>query len=144
VAIAKPTPIASTKIGDQTLELHLVELGDNRLALSNKKPLGADASQVKSMLAELGVEPAGNREVLLAYVKQAKADALNRREAKARAETPPPEFRTWKDKSGNFSVDAKLVEAKTDTVVLGKADGKQITVTKSKLSDADLEFLGNR
>ena len=85
-----------------------------------------------------------SREALMAYVNQAKADALNRREAKARAETQPPEFRTWKDKSGNFSVDAKLVEVKPDTVVLEKPDGKRINVTKSKLSDADLQFLGNR
>jgi hypothetical protein len=49
-----------------------------------------------------------------------------------------------KDKTGNFSIDAKLIEVKTDAVVLEKTDGKQITVTKSKLSDKDLEFLGSR
>ena len=96
------------------------------------------------VMENIPLEPAGNREALMAYVNQAKADALNRREAKARAETQPPEFRTWKDKSGNFSVDAKLVEVKPDTVVLEKPDGKRINVTKSKLSDADLQFLGNR
>lgn len=96
------------------------------------------------VMENIPLEPAGNREALMAYVNQAKTEALNRREAKARAKTPTPEFRTWKDRSGNFSVDAKLVEVKADTVVLEKADGKQITVTKSKLSDADLQFLGNR
>jgi hypothetical protein len=106
----------------------------------------APAKISRFVMENIPIEPAGDREALLAYVNQAKIEARNRREAEAqaRSEMPSADFRTWKDKTGNFSIDAKLIEVKTDAVVLEKTDGKQITVPKSKLSDKDLEFLGSR
>jgi hypothetical protein len=105
----------------------------------------APAKISRFVMENIPIEPVGDREALLAYVNQAKIEARKRQaEVQARTEMPSPEFRTWKDKTGNFSIDAKIIEVKTDAVVLEKTDGKQITVPKSKLSDKDLEFLRSR
>lgn len=106
----------------------------------------APAKINRFVMENIPTEPAGDRAALMAYVNQAKIDARNRREAEAQSTRPTlsPDYRTWKDKTGNFSVDAKLIEVKTDAVVLEKIDGKQITVPKAKLSDKDLEFLSSR
>ncbi|MBA2113454.1 SHD1 domain-containing protein [Bremerella alba] len=50
-------------------------------------------------------------------------------------------FRTWRDSSGKFSVEAKLVEKSTTHVVLRKKDGETVEVAISKLSAADIQFL---
>ena len=49
--------------------------------------------------------------------------------------------RTWTDKTGKFSVDAILLKSSTDSVVLKRSDGKEITVPKNRLSKSDLDFL---
>ncbi len=56
-------------------------------------------------------------------------------------ETP----RVWKSKDGKFSVEAILVSKTESEVVLRKkADGKEIKVPNSKLSDEDLQYLHSR
>ncbi len=51
------------------------------------------------------------------------------------------EVRTWKDKSGKFSIRAELVESDGTTVKLKKEDGTAISVRVDRLSDADRQFL---
>ncbi len=51
------------------------------------------------------------------------------------------ETRRWSDKTGKFSVEAELVEAKQDSVVLKKPSGSTVTVPLARLSNADLEYL---
>ncbi len=51
------------------------------------------------------------------------------------------ETRTWKDKSGKFSIQAELVESDGTAVTLKKADGKVIKVPVDRLSDEDRQFL---
>lgn len=51
------------------------------------------------------------------------------------------EVRTWKDKSGKFSIRAELVESDGTTVKLKRADGKVISVPVDRLSDQDRQFL---
>jgi hypothetical protein len=51
------------------------------------------------------------------------------------------EVRTWKDKSGKFSIRAELVESDGTTVKLKKEDGKVISVPVDRLSDQDRQFL---
>ncbi|EAQ80496.1 SHD1 domain-containing protein [Blastopirellula marina] len=52
-----------------------------------------------------------------------------------------PVFRTWKDSTGKFSVEAKLVKKSTTHVVLRKKDGATVNVAIANLSAADKEFL---
>ncbi len=53
--------------------------------------------------------------------------------------------RTWKSKDGKFSVEASFVSKNGAEVVLKKtADGKEIKVPLSKLSDVDLTFIGSK
>jgi WD40 repeat protein len=56
-----------------------------------------------------------------------------------RAEEPRP--RTWTSSNGRYQVEATLVEAGEQQVVLAKADGRRITVPKNRLSAADLAYL---
>jgi thiol-disulfide isomerase/thioredoxin len=49
--------------------------------------------------------------------------------------------REWTNDTGDFSIEADLVEAKNGTVKLKKQNGKIITVPVSKLSKADREYL---
>ncbi|MGD9636018.1 MAG: redoxin family protein, partial [Pirellulales bacterium] len=50
--------------------------------------------------------------------------------------------RTWKDKSGKFSIDAELVAVQNGHVVLRSADGRQLTVPIKSLSAEDQALLG--
>lgn len=49
--------------------------------------------------------------------------------------------RTWSDATGEFSVEAKLIDYKMNKVYLEKADGAGIELFISKLSDADKNFV---
>ena len=51
------------------------------------------------------------------------------------------EVRTWRDKSGRFSIRAELVESDGTAVKLKKADGNVIKVPLDRLSDEDRQFL---
>jgi hypothetical protein len=51
----------------------------------------------------------------------------------------PP--RTWTDSTGNFSVEAELVEVREGNVQLRKADGSTVTVPVTRLSDRDRRYL---
>lgn len=55
---------------------------------------------------------------------------------------PEQAFRTWTDSSGTHSIEAKIVAVKgTDVTLERRADGKQITLERSKLSQTDRLFL---
>ena len=49
--------------------------------------------------------------------------------------------RTWKSKTGKFSVDAELVEVEDGKAVLKRTDGKIVRVPIEKLSAADRRYL---
>lgn len=49
--------------------------------------------------------------------------------------------REWSDASGNFRIEAELVRQTKTSVVLRKADGKEVEVPIAKLSDGDQAFL---
>lgn len=50
-------------------------------------------------------------------------------------------LRTWKDNTGNFSVQARLVRVEGDQVELEKPDGSKLKVPIVRLSTADQEFI---
>ena len=50
-------------------------------------------------------------------------------------------FRQWSDSSGQFRIEAEVVEILGDEVCLKKRDGSEITVPISRLSQEDQEFL---
>ncbi len=51
------------------------------------------------------------------------------------------EFRTWRDRSGTYEVEAKLIMRGDEKVQLLKRDGRAVTVPVSALSDADQQYL---
>ena len=53
-------------------------------------------------------------------------------------------MRTWSSASGNFSIDATLIEADGNSVVLEKKDGEQITVPVDQLSDDCQAYVNQR
>ena len=56
----------------------------------------------------------------------------------------PASARKWTNKTGSFSVEAELVEAKDGSVKLKKPNGKIITMPVSELSKADRNYLTER
>lgn len=55
--------------------------------------------------------------------------------------TSAQEFRTWRDSSGKFSLEASLIEEADGNVVLRSRDGRKVTVPIVKLSELDKNFL---
>jgi hypothetical protein len=51
------------------------------------------------------------------------------------------ETRTWTDSSGKFSVEAALISADDQVVLLKSKDGKTLRIPRAKLSQADRDFL---
>ncbi|WP_164101291.1 SHD1 domain-containing protein [Candidatus Laterigemmans baculatus] len=51
--------------------------------------------------------------------------------------------RVWKDSTGKFQVEARLVEQTPTTVRLRAANGREVTVPRDRLSAADQEFLAS-
>jgi hypothetical protein len=97
----------------------------------------------KVVLENIPVEPRGDKEAISKFVQESRRLARDRRSGGSPLQATAS-FRTWRDKSGKFNVDAKWIDSTADAIVLEKVDGKQITVPKSKLSDEDLRFLENR
>lgn len=54
------------------------------------------------------------------------------------------QWRTWRDITGQYQIEATLVEVTATEVRLKKRDGSVISVPLDKLSPADLEFLGRK
>lgn len=54
---------------------------------------------------------------------------------------PLTPMRTWTDKSGQFHIDAVLVQCDTKSAVLRTREGKRLTISLSLLSEADRSFL---
>ncbi|MEM7473787.1 MAG: trypsin-like peptidase domain-containing protein [Planctomycetota bacterium] len=59
-------------------------------------------------------------------------------------EMPKDIYRTWKDNSGSYTVEAKLLGQDTNKVVLQKRDGSIVNVPKSRLSSTDQSYLKNQ
>lgn len=53
----------------------------------------------------------------------------------------PFDFRTWFDRSGEFSIVAKFVDKDEETVTLERMDERQIIVQISRLSEVDIDHL---
>ncbi|MGY8769251.1 MAG: outer membrane protein assembly factor BamB family protein [Pirellulales bacterium] len=51
------------------------------------------------------------------------------------------ELRTWKDSSGTHTIEAKLIDYKSGSVILEKEDGQQLTVPSAKLSASDQRYI---
>lgn len=54
------------------------------------------------------------------------------------------EVRTWSDATGKFKIEAELIEATDEHVVLQKTDGKTVKVPIAKLSEADQQFVADQ
>jgi hypothetical protein len=68
------------------------------------------------------------------------ASALKER-AKHESVVKPPIKRVWRDATGDFEVEAELVEFKDGQVKLKKSDGLVVTVKAEQLSEPDRQFL---
>ena len=55
-----------------------------------------------------------------------------------------PELRTWKDSTGQFSIQATFVRVNGDQVVLQGIDKKKISLPLAKLSTADQQYVKAR
>lgn len=53
----------------------------------------------------------------------------------------PKELRTWRDKTGSYNVEAKLLEITKESVKLLKSDGRVVTVPRGVLSAEDQKHL---
>jgi hypothetical protein len=62
-------------------------------------------------------------------------------ESRAPQETPSPQFRTWTDSTGKFSVEAVWIGTDGNGVTLEKRDGKTVTLPIDRLSNADQEWI---
>jgi len=85
------------------------------------------------------VEATQSRESLVAKYAQ---DAL----AKIRGQSlpagpPPPTYRTWRDASGQFEIEAQFLGLEDQTVRLQRKDGEVIGVPLGKLSEGDRQFI---
>jgi hypothetical protein len=48
---------------------------------------------------------------------------------------PEQQYHTWRSLNGKYAVDAQLVSVKNDEITLRKRDGRELTVSRWKLSD---------
>ena len=55
-----------------------------------------------------------------------------------------PELRTWKDSTGQFSIQATFVRVNGDLVILQGIDKKEISLPLAKLSTADQQYVKAR
>lgn len=55
-----------------------------------------------------------------------------------------PQYRTWTDNTGQFQVEAEFVSLSMGKVKLRKPDGKELALSKERLSQADLDWLKER
>ena len=55
-----------------------------------------------------------------------------------------PELRTWKDATGQFSIEAVFVRVTGDQVVLQRTDKKELSIPLAKLSPADRQYVKTR
>jgi hypothetical protein len=80
------------------------------------------------------------------YVSSAELAAFRRQLGGGTPDTPSaPEFRTWQDASGNFSVEAKFLRVDGEQVVLHrKKDDREIKVPLKLLSPADQKFIAEQ
>lgn len=69
-----------------------------------------------------------------------KAKAAARTNVRKKEPSPSPRGR-WSDDTGAYSVYATVVSVRSETIVLRKDDGSTVTVPKSRLSRADLNWL---
>ncbi len=56
----------------------------------------------------------------------------------------PSEFRTWRSRNGQYSVEAKLQSLNDGKLVLEKRDGTTVEVVADSLSDEDQNYVRNR
>lgn len=84
------------------------------------------------------------------FTKADRADTVAKAFEPAREDTEPDEpatgrpiKRTWTDSSGQFQIEAELVEVKEGQVTLKKADGSTVILPIDKLSEADRDFIGH-
>lgn len=54
------------------------------------------------------------------------------------------QLRTWRTANGSYSVKARMVEAREDSVVLEKEDGKRVTVKLNVLSESDKKYVDSQ
>ena len=59
-------------------------------------------------------------------------------------DTAKPALRTWKDSTGQFSIQATFVRVNGDQVVLQGIDKKKISLPLAKLSTADQQYVKAR
>jgi WD40 repeat protein len=55
--------------------------------------------------------------------------------------TPTGAWRTWTDRSGQFSVDARFVSVDDDKVVLVNTENKRLEISLDRLCDADVRYV---
>lgn len=123
---------AQTLWNDQPTGQHLIPF-ELRIAAGDLLTLGLsylgkkDTEYARRMLPELK-ETIGYEE----YLKRKKTDILT---------TNEPAYRTWRDATGKFNVEASLVSVKKKVVNLKKQDGSIINVPLERLSVQDQLFV---
>ncbi len=75
-------------------------------------------------------------------ILQSLSDAELREAVFGSATAGSGEWRFWKDTSGQYQVEAQLVEVTDTEIVLKKRDGTTVKVPLAKLCAGDLEFIG--
>ena len=79
------------------------------------------------------------RAILSASVFGSVILALSLGSARAQA----PDFRTWKDGSGKFSIKAKFVSIDGGMLTLSREDGEQVEIELKKLAEADQKYVAD-
>jgi hypothetical protein len=90
--------------------------------------------------AKIGEAAAKVRADKLLAEEQVKAEK-NAAKAAAKEKEIEARRRTWRDRTGTFSVDASLVSRTPKKVTLRKDDGETVDVPLEKLSDEDKQYL---
>ncbi len=84
----------------------------------------------------------GNRKIIVARRKiQLAPEELPQPNKPATTHQPSSPARTWSDASGQFKVDAALLRIEGASVVLKRADNREVTVPIVNLSETDKDFL---
>lgn len=118
----------------------LTEIGGPRSVPALRKAMG---SQRTKPMAEAALEAIGEREGL--SVEELLAQAPEESAIKPKPRGPSTTgFRTWKDNTGGFEIEAQMVAASDGVITLKKRDGKTVDVPLKRLSQADQDAIAGR
>lgn len=114
----------------------LTDISDPQMKTAYAENLATFESRATRLPGE-----SGSMETVGAFEQQSTANPF---ETTIEEEKPDSVVRTWKDATGKFEIQGRLIREETTSVILKREDGKSVEVPIEALSEADRTYLADR